>query len=384
MTAPWAATPPEANYVLLARGAGEATTVANGASWQAQTVEALTHAGLSAANTVATSAAWIGLSGAASAVASTALNGALSALSGWSQSTVPIAEAAALAYRAAVSAMIPDVVCVQNRVEQANDVAINFFVWGALTPEIVRLDGTYFGGFWTENATQGITYSSLLTGFLPTLGIPPPVGPLSVSPAAPAAAAEAVAQATADGAVGDAMRESVQAGTSMTDSMGSMSSVQGLMEPVMSAAQAPTKALESLGQPLQQLASPAQAAMGMFSSFGQGGSGAAGTAGEPIGAAIMPGATAAVSGGGGIGGVGAGAYSGVSAMSSSYTRPTNSFKPETGGTPLYAKPGAVRPGGVSSMPVTGGAAPMGMMRGGGAAAGKESGKATKTVRLTNS
>jgi hypothetical protein len=285
--------------------------------------------------------------------------------------------------------MFPDVVCAENRVEQAKDVAINPLVWGALTPDIVRLDGTYFGVYWTENATQGLAYSALLTSFLPTLGIPPPVGPLSVSPAAPAAAAEQVASATADGAVGDAMRESASAGMQITDKMGSgagsMGSAQKLMEPVMAAAQAPIQAGQSLGSslsgPLQSATSPLQSVMGMFSMFGAGSPGV--SAAMPPGDAAAPAAAAGESagvaaGGAGLGGSSVGGYA-AAAAGSSYTRPTGSFNAESGGAASYAKPGAARIG-ASAAPVTGGPmAPMGMLRPSTAQSEKQN--ETKTARL---
>ena len=88
-----------------------------------------------------------------------------------------IAEEAATAYRSAVSLMVPAELCLENRAEQGKDVSINPMVWGALTPDIVRLDATYYGGYWTNNAAQGITYTTVVTGFLPALGIPPPGRP---------------------------------------------------------------------------------------------------------------------------------------------------------------------------------------------------------------
>lgn len=399
MSAPWAATPPESNYVVLARGAGEATTLASGEAWQAQTLESLLHAELSELNTAVTGVSWIGASGAASALSATVMNGLLGALSGWAGSTVPITTAAAAGYRAAVSGMIPDVLCLENRAEQQKDVDINPLVLGALTPDIIRLDGTYFGDYWTQNATSGISYDALLDGFIPMLGIPPPVGPLSVSPAAPAAAAEQVAEATADGGIGDAMRESTSAGMQTIDQMGSgagpMGAAQTLMEPVMSAAQAPLSAAQSvgssLGNPLQSAAAPLQSAIGMFNMFGgAGGPGAAAAMSPGAGAAdaMLPAATAgesagaaATAGGVGFGGTGTGGLAAATA-GSSYMRPASSFSPESGGAASYAKPGAALVG-ASAAPVAGGpVAPVGMLRPGGT--GKESGKdyEAKTVRLT--
>lgn len=225
MTAPWAALPPDEAYNLLALGEGETSTVAAGAAWQAQTLEGLVNAGVSQANTAMTMPAWMGLGGTVSTESATVMNGLLDALSGWAQAKVPIAESAAAAYRSALSMMIPTPECLSNRVEQAHDVGINPLVWGALTPDIVRLDTQYFGFYWPNNAAQGTAYSALLLGFLSTLAIPPPVGAPMGSPAAPAEAAAQIAQTTAESSAGDAMRESMQSGLGVTDQLaGSQSS----------------------------------------------------------------------------------------------------------------------------------------------------------------
>ncbi|GFG83230.1 PPE domain-containing protein [Mycobacterium paragordonae] len=383
MTSPWAATPPEANYLLLARGAGEATTVAAGAAWQAQTVESVVHAEVSQVNTAVTGVSWVGAGGGASALSATTMNGVLEALSGWAESTVPITEAAAMAFRAAVTAMIPDVLCTENRVECAKDVAINPLVWGALTPDIVRLDGTYYGPYWTENASQGILFETFLLTAIPMLQLPPPVGPLSASPGAPVAAAAQVAQATADGAIGDSMRESTAAGMQITDQMGSgggsLGSAQSLMEPVMSAAQLPMQSLSSPVQSLQSATSPLQSMLGMFSMGGAGGGvepAALATGGaEPLAGAAARGGAAAMGGGSSLGGTGALSSYPVS----SYTRPAGSFS--EGGAASYAKPGA---GGVASAPVGPGGvgAPMGgMLHSGAGGKGPAKGDGAKAMRL---
>jgi hypothetical protein len=301
------------------------------------------------------------------------MNAVLTALSGWCEETVPIAETAAAAYRSAVSTMFNAGICEQNRTEQAGDVAINPLVWGALTPDIVRLDGTYFGLYWTTNATEGTTYATVLTGFLSALGIPPPAGPASVSPAAPAAAAEQVAEATAQGAAGDGMRASAQAAADF-GGQGSAGSAQSVMEPLVSAAEAPMSGAQSLTSPfqsgLQAVTSPVSQFAGMFGQFGSGG------AVTPLAGGGLPSSTAvgATSIGASAGGGGTGFVSGGAGLTS-YTRPTSSFSPESspGGTASYVKPGLARPGGAAAAPVTGGApmTPAGMMRRGESGKGKE-------------
>lgn len=386
MTAPWPALPPEDAYALLVgpNVSGEATTVASGAAWQAQTIESVTHAALSQSNAVMTQPGWIGLGGAASTMTATVMNAVLTALSGWCEETVPIAEAAAGAYRAAASTMFNTAVCEQNRTEQAGDVAINPLVWGALTPDIARLDGTYYGLYWTTNATEGTTYATVLTGFLSALAIPPPLGPLSVSPTAPAAAAEQVAEATAQGAAGDGMRSSAQAAA---DFGGQSSSAQSMLEPLMSAAQAPLSGAQSLTSPvengLQAFTSPVSQFAGMFGQFGSGGA-MTPTAGGGVPVSTAMGATSlGASAGGGGSGLAGGSTGYAGTGLTSYTRPTSSFSPESsGGRASYAKPGLARPGGAAAAPVTGGApiSPAGMMRHGESGKGKDG--ETRTAKLS--
>ncbi len=387
MTAPWPALPPEEAYNLLAGGAGEATTAASGAAWQAQTIEGLTNAGISEGNAAMTAPAWIGLGGAASGMSSSVMNAILSALSGWCQAKVPIAETAAFAYRSALSLMVPNIECVSNRTEWAHDNAINPLVWGALTPDIVRLDGQYFGVYWPNNAAQGTTYSALLTGFLSTLAVPPPIGPPSASPGAPAAAAGQVASATAESVAGDAMRESMQSGFSVTDQLagGPASGAQSLMEPIMSAGQAPLQAAQSMSggltSPLQSAMGPVSQFAGMFGMFGQGGVPAnAMASAAPVSPVSAASAMSAGGGGGAVGGGGGGYVS--PAGLTSYTRPTSSFGPDAtkGGAAAYVRPTAAVSGGASSVPVAGGGAPMapmGMMRNGDSKTKEE----VKTARL---
>lgn len=387
MTAPWPALPPEDAYALLVGPniSGEATTVASGAAWQAQTIESVTHAGLSQSNAVMTQPGWIGLGGAASTMTATMMNAVLTALSGWCEETVPIAEAAATAYRAATSTMFNSAVCLQNRAETAADIHINPAVWGALTPDIARLEGTYHGLYWTTNATEGTTYATVLTGFLSALAIPPPLGPPSVSPAAPAAAAEQVAEATAQGAAGDGLRSSAQAAA---DFGGQGSSAQSMLEPLMSAAEAPMSGAQSLTSPvengLQAFTSPLSQFAGMFGQFGSGGA-MTPTAGGGVPASTAMGGTTSIGASAGGGGSGfAGGSTGYAGTGlTSYTRPTSSFSPESsGGTASYAKPGLARPGGAAAAPITGGApiSPAGMMRHGESGKGKDG--ETRTAKLS--
>lgn len=374
MTAPWAATPPEDNDALLRVGAfGAGTTIEAGIAWQAQTLESLTEAGTSQGNSMGTSAAFVGIAGTASEASLTRLNADLTILAEWAQTRVPALATAVEAYQQALSTMFKAEICLENRAEQAHCVGINPLVFFTLTPNIVRLDATYFGPMWTTNASAGMAYAAILMGLITgVLGVVCPIDPApSVSPDAPAHAAAAVADATATGAAGDAMRASQQAATTATGQVSQganspMSAMQSFMEPVQSMAQIPSSLSQSAMSPLQSALSPMQSFMGMFSSLGQGGAMGGAGGGIPAGAAqavsaSAPGASAGSTAGGSVGG-GSG-YAG-SALTS-YTRPTNSFSPESsaGGSAAYAKPTAARGAAGTTPMTTGGAmAPMGMMR----------------------
>ena len=184
------------------------------------------------------------------------------------------------------------------------------------------------------------------------------------------------------------MRSSVQAAEDFVSDTG-QGSAESMLEPVLSAAQAPMGALESLGSGSGMpgmsglssgLATPVSQFAGMFTPLGGGSFGAPGSS---LGTAALPPNVSQLAAGGGSGGYTGGGYSGAGLTS--YTRPTSSFssKPVTG-MASYAKPGTVSQAGAASVPRTPGAsaAPMGMMRpatGGGHDKGQTK---TKTSQLS--
>ncbi|MCI4674188.1 PPE domain-containing protein [Candidatus Mycolicibacterium alkanivorans] len=262
----WPCSSPETNYLRLVGpgAAGTASTMANGAAWQALMGSNELAFSLSTLNTAVTSLNFEGVGGLSSATAVTGLNTALQLLAGWAQEKPPIAASAVSAYETAVSSMIPAEVSIANRTEQAADVAINPAVLGALTPAIVALDTEYFGEHWPHNAGAGAAYGAALAALVAALTVPPPISPLGASPAAPATAAAAVAQTAGVTAAGEAMKESGQvtqmagqtaaapakaaggAGEMSSMMMQPMQAAMGAMQPLMGMFQAPVQAFQGL------------------------------------------------------------------------------------------------------------------------------------------
>lgn len=346
----WPSSTPETNYLRLAGpgAAGTATTMANGAAWQALMGSHELAFSLSTLNTAVTTLNFEGVGGLSSTTAVTGLNTALQLLAGWVQEKPPIAASAVSAYETAVSSMIPAEVSIANRTEQASDVAINPAVLGALTPAIVALDTEYFGEHWPHNAGAGAAYGAALAALVAALAIPPPLSPLGASPAAPATAAAAVAQTAGTTAAGEAMKESGQAvsqgaaapaqaagGVGETSAMMQpMQAAMGAMQPLMGMFQAPMQAF-------QGLSSLPQSMMGSLGGVFGGMKG--GDVAVPAAELVKAGASGAGGFGGGAGGGGVGGGGAVGGFPgaglTSYTRPTSSFAPETAGRPTGLKSG---------------------------------------------
>ncbi|BBX05344.1 PPE domain-containing protein [Mycolicibacterium aichiense] len=368
----WPTFSPETNYLrLIGPGAGgTATTLANGAAWQALMGSNELAFSMSQLNTAVTSLNFEGVGGLSSMTAVTGLNTALQLLAGWVQEKPPIAASAVSAYETAVSSMIPAEVSIANRTEQAADVGINPAVLGALTPAIVALDTEYYGEHWPHNAGAGAAYGAALAALVAALAIPPPLAPLGASPAAGASAAAAVAQAAgttgmqaATQGTGQVTQMAGQTAAAPASAGGEMSSMMmqpmqaamGAMQPLMGMFQAPMQAF-------QGLSSLPQSMMGQLGGLMNGMKGADAAvpaadlvkAGAPVGGIGGGGAGGGIGGGGGGGGVpGAGL--------TSYTRPTSSFAPENSGRPTSLKTGllsAAEVRGPTSSPMGGGAMPM--------------------------
>ncbi len=363
--------PPE-QIALIFEAGSAASVVANNLVWVAETANKELSTGLSAVNALATATQWQGLGAIASMAAVTGLNAGLQTLVGWTSHKVAVTQAAVEAFTIAQSSVIPSVVSQTNRDEWGVLNATNFF--GQNTPAIVERDTEYFGEHWPHNSSIGWTYSGALSALVAALAVPPPVAPMGASPAAPAAAGEAVAQAAGQSGMNQAMQVSNQAAQTAgqtaaapADAAGQLSSLMqqpmsmmsSATEPLKEMVQAPMQAFQGFtGLPQSMLQSMA----GMFPSTGT--PGAAAAVAEP--------ALAGGAGAGGLGGASAGGAGGVGGFTgaglTSYTRPTSSFEPETGGRPVGLRAGVLNAAEIRSPTTTtgmGGApmplAPAGML-----------------------
>ena len=363
--------PPELIAAIFEAGS-PASVLANNLVWVTETANKELAAGLSAVNTLATAAQWQGLGAVASMVAATGLNAGLQTLVGWTAHKISVTQAAVEAFTIARSSVIPSVVSQTNRDEWAVLNATNFF--GQNTPAIVERDTEYFGVHWPHNSLRGWTYSGVMGALAAALALPPPVAPLGASPAAPAAAAEAVGHAAAQTGVNDAMQASTQATQTVGQTSATPADAGSHLSSLM---QQPMSMMSSATEPLKEMVqAPMQAFQG-FTSLPQ-------TMLQSMGgmfpAAAAPNAAAAVepvlAGGGVAGGASAGGVGGLGAFPgaglTSYTRPTSSFEPETGGRPVGLRAGVLNAAeirspttttgmGGASMPLT----PAGMLARGG-------------------
>ncbi|RUP07096.1 MAG: PPE domain-containing protein [Mycobacterium sp.] len=372
--------PPEVVAAIFEAGS-PASVIANNVVWVTETANNELSAGLSTVNTLATQAQWQGVSSAASTVAATGLNAGLQTLVGWTAEKINLTQAAVEAFMLARSSVIPSVVSQTNRDEWGVLNATNWF--GQNTPGIVERDGEYFGEHWPHNSGVGWAYSAALSALIAALAVPPPIAPMGASPAAPAAAAEAVAQAAAQTGMQNAVQASGQAAQTAgqgasspaeaTGQLGSlmqqpMQLVSGATEPLKEMLQAPMQAMQGVSSLPQSMA---QVFGGMFPAAGAPGAVAAG---EPVVAA------GAGSAGGGIGAAGGFPGAGLT----SYTRPTSSFEPETGGKPTSLRAGVLNAAEVRGPTVSTGGAPLpmtpaGMLARGGE--GRDDGKDVPRARV---
>ncbi|OMC44316.1 hypothetical protein A5745_16710 [Mycobacterium sp. IS-2888] len=339
--------PPELVALIFEAG-NPASVIANNAVWVTETANKELAAGLSTVNAMATSASWHGVSALASLVANTGLNVGLHTLVGWTAHKISVTQSAVEAFTIARSSVIPSVVPTTNRRETEVLTATNFF--GQNTPGILERNGEYYGHHWPHNSSVGWAYSAALSVLSAALAVPPPLAPMGASPAAPAAAAASVAQSAATSGMQNAVQASSQAGqtageagsapaeagSSMSSLMQQpMSMVSGLMQPLQDAFKAPMEAVQSFGSMPQGLMS---SMTGLFSAAGAPNAASAGALAEPVlaGAGGAGGAGAA-----GVGGIGSGVGGLPGAALTSYTRPTSSFEPETGGRPTSLRAGVL-------------------------------------------
>jgi hypothetical protein len=181
---------------------------------------------------------------------------------------------------------------------------------------------------------------------------------MGASPAAPAAAGEAVAQAAGQTGMSDAVQASGPAGqaaSSPADAGGQlgslvqqpMSMVSGLTEPLQQVVKTPMEAVQGITSLPQGLA---QSMGSLFQSAGTPNAAEAGAVAEPV---LAGGAAGGLGSASATGAGGLGAFPGAGLTS--YTRPTSSFEPETGG-----RPTSLRAGVLNAAEVRGPTAAMGM------------------------
>jgi len=350
--------PPEVVAAIFEAGS-PASVVANTVVWVTETVNKELAMGLSTLNALTTAAQWQGFGSVASMAANTGLNLGLQTLVGWTAHKITVTQAAVQAFMLAQSSVIPSLVSLTNRAE--TQVLYDTNAFGINFPAITERETEYYGEHWPHNSSVGSAYSGALSALTAVLAVPPPAAPMGASPAAPAAAGEAVAEAAAQTGMGDAVQASGQAAgqaaSSPADAGGQLSS---LLQQPMSMVSGITQPLQELVQaPMQGIQGLTSLPQGLMSSMGgllQ--SGGAPNAAAEAGAVAEP----VLAGGGAAGGLGAASAGGAGGLGgfpgaglTSYTRPTSSFEPETGG-----RPGSPRAGVLNAAEVRGPAASMGM------------------------
>jgi hypothetical protein len=338
--------PPEAIAANFEAGS-PASVIANNSVWVVETANHELAMGHSFVNMAATQDIWQGLGAVASIVAATGLNAGLQTMAGWTAHKITVTQAAVDAFTAAQSSVIPSVVSQTNRVEREVMDKANPSVLWTLTPAIVERDLEYFGEHWPHNSTVGWTYAATLDGLSAALATPPPAAPMGASPAAPAAASEAVAQTAANVGAQDGMTVSEQAAQAAGQTSSSASSpaemVSSFAQPMQSLLEPATGVLQGPSQLLQQSTSGLSQTVGslggMFSSMKPPDAAAAEAAAEP--ALAASGTVSGVGSGSAVsaGGVGVGSFPGAGLTS--YTRPTSTFEPETGGRPAGLRAASV-------------------------------------------
>ena len=299
MTEPWPSYTPEMNSGRMEVGTGPASHVAAAgafttlaAKFEMQQAELL-------ANTGAMDVMWPGLTVAAR-------QAKVAAYSAWIQTQVAeclrMASANAVmaaSYTMARGDLIPSVVSIQNRIDQAIAVATNFL--GINQPVITTLDTTYVE-HWTQNATSMSLYDAqVITASAPVPKMPPP--PL-VNPAEPAmdAAQQAVSSLAQNTAGSVANQQAMDPSQLMSSGQQLMSAPQQLLQPFQQAFSAPQQMAQQLMSSFQGMGNGAGSGsggdmLGSYSPLAMGG-GAAG------GGASLGGGGGAFSGaGGGVGGL---------------------------------------------------------------------------------
>lgn len=331
----WGAMPPEVIAAQVMTGDNGASLAAAAAAYQALVATLTTEGATMAATTAGTAASgWEGLGGTAMMATAMPYVAALETLSAWVEQAGAAAAAILEAYTTTRTSLIPVPACETNRAEWKAAVDTNWF--GFRFPEIIALDGEYFGHFWTQNASLAGTYEAIVTGILAALATPPPPAPLTANPAGAAAQAAAIGEAAANGAMNASMHAGMQgvneaasgtqAGAAPAEAAQSMlSSAPQMLGQLSQLPQMAGQLPQMLGQFPQMLSQFPQMAMGMLGPLASGmnaNSAADLAALDKASADVTPvgaGADTAARGGSSAG------LSGSSAVMSSFTRPTSSF-----------------------------------------------------------
>lgn len=328
----WIAAPPGIVALIFEGGPGPGSIVAYATVMATEAANHQMSMAASAANIAVTSSHWVGPAGAANVAKGTALNlGGLEPLAAHCAKHVLLAQAAVDAYTMAAPSVIPSVACQANRDLWQVLCDTNWF--GQNTPGIVGQDIQYFGDYWPQNSSVGVLYATALGAAAAAAAVPPPP---TVFGASPVGAGASVVQSAASTAASDGAQAPVsgtQAATSapadMTGQIGSFLQqgpqlVSGATKPLQDLANLPT-------QGAQSLSSPAQSLIGMFMQAQPPGAAVEAAGAEAIVAPLgSGGAAGGLSTGAGGAGVGVG-YSGAGLTS--FTQPTSTFEPETGGRP---------------------------------------------------
>jgi PPE-repeat protein len=372
--------PPEAIAATFEVGS-PASVISNNLVWVTETAQHELAMGLSVANTTATQDSWQGLGAIASAVAATGLNAGLQTMAGWTAHKITVAQGAVDAFATARSSVIPSLVSQTNRDEWTMLNATNII--GQNTPGIIERDLEYFGEHWPQNSSVGWAYSSALTALTAALAIPPPLASMGASPAAPAAASAAVSEAAATTGAQDGVSVSTQAaeaaGKTPSSAEGLTKGLSSVTEPLQSAVSGATQPLTGVFQAPMQAA---QSATGLPQSMMQsmGGMFPSAMAQEAAQASAVAGPLGSAGGlGGGAAGGGGGAGTFPATGLTSYTRPTSTFEPTTGGRPTGLRAGVLNAADMRGPTTSAGGGAMPMAPAGMAARGNSDSSAKEDV-----
>ncbi|ORW62048.1 hypothetical protein AWC20_00115 [Mycobacterium parmense] len=200
MTVDYGALPPEINSTRMYSGPGSAPMLAAAAAWDGLAAELYSTS--STYQTVVSGLVgegWLGPASASMAAAVAPYVVWLTGAGAQAGQSAAQATAAAGAYEAAYSMTVPPAVVASNRAQLATLIATNFL--GLNTPAIAATEAQY-GEMWAQDAAAMYAYaaSSAVAAVLKPFSQPPQ----TANPAAQAAQAGAVAQATGPAAVSGA------------------------------------------------------------------------------------------------------------------------------------------------------------------------------------